>query len=102
VSRRSGSSTRPSRSAPDPGGPAVQVIAHRQTGFGPALYIKISRHDDRPMAWPEIAAVFNDRYPGRWAAQFFPPAEETLDEANIYHLFVLEDEPAGVNILRRH
>jgi len=30
----------------------------------------------------------------------FPPASDLVDEANIYHLFVLEWEPVGVNIKR--
>lgn len=80
---------------------AVQEMEYRRTSLGEVLYIRIGRHDDRPMSWPEVAAVFNDRYPGQWAVQFFPPAEEILDEANLYHLFVLDGEPAGVNIRRR-
>jgi hypothetical protein len=52
------------------------------------------------MAWSEVWATFADRYPGRWAVPFFPPASDLVDEANIYHLFVLEEAPLGVNINR--
>jgi hypothetical protein len=28
----------------------------------------------------------------------FPPASELIDEINVYHLYVLNDSPSGVNI----
>lgn len=79
----------------------VQEIGDRQTSLGIALYIKIRRQDDKPMSWTEVWQVFNDRYPNKWATSFFPPEEELVDEANVYHLFVLDFEPQGVNINRR-
>ena len=76
----------------------VQEVEVRHTSFGPALYIKIQTHDRQVMTWAEVWEVFSDRYPGRWAAQFFPPAAEMVDEVNIYHLFVLGFTPQGVSI----
>lgn len=70
----------------------------RVTSFGPVLYIQIHHRDDRRLTWPQICAVFNDHYPGKWAFQMFPPARQIVDELNIYHLFVLDTPPDGVNI----
>jgi hypothetical protein len=32
--------------------------------------------------------------------EIFPPADELVDSKAVYHLFVLEREPAGLNIKR--
>jgi hypothetical protein len=66
-------------------------------------YIQIGRHDGAPMSWAEIQAVFNDRYPDRWAFQMFPPDGWVLDIANLYHLWILPEgfEPGRLNIARR-
>jgi hypothetical protein len=75
----------------------VQELGYKNTSFGRCLYLKIRRYDEQPMPWSEVWATFADRYPGKWAVQFFPPARDLVDEANIYHLFVLEEAPDGVN-----
>ena len=78
----------------------VQELEYKDTSFGRCLYIKIRRYDDQPMSWREVWATFADRYSGKWAVQFFPPASDLVDEANVYHLFVLDREPVGVSIKR--
>ena len=78
----------------------VQELGYKETQFGCCLYLRIRRYDDQPMSWREVWATFAELYPNQWAVQFFPPAGDLVDEANIYHLFVLEEEPAGVNIKR--
>jgi len=79
----------------------VQEMGSRNSSLGPVEYIKVRRTDDRSMSWTEVWATFTDRYPGRWAVQVFPPKDEVVDEANIYHLFILDGEPTGLNINRR-
>jgi hypothetical protein len=78
----------------------IQECGYRETSFGLCLYIKIRRFDERPMSWTQVWQTFNDSYPGQWAFEMFPPECELVDEANIYHLFVLRQEPDGVNIRR--
>ena len=75
----------------------VQEMGHDMTSLGYVLYIKIRRFDEKPMSWREVWEVFSDRYPGYWAVQFFPPASELVDDANIYHLYVLH-EPPSINL----
>jgi hypothetical protein len=79
----------------------IQETGWRETSVGPCLYLKVRRHDDAPMTWTELWRRFADAYPGQWAVQFFPPREALVDEANVYHLFVLETPPHGVDIGRR-
>lgn len=61
-------------------------------------HVQISRLDRRPMSWKEIQRVFNAGRPGQWAVMTFPPADRLLDEANVYHLFVMRDEPAEFSL----
>lgn len=78
----------------------IQEMEYKKTSLGTALYIKIRRFDGKPMAWSELYQVYSDSYPNKWAVQFFPPVDQVIDEANIYHLYVLEDDPCGVSIKR--
>ena len=76
-------------------------MEYRTTGLGLALYIRIYTNDYRQLTWDEIWDVFSDAYPGQWAVQVFPPAERLVNEQNIYHLFVLDEPPQGLDICRR-
>ncbi len=83
-----------------PSDTCVQEMEHRHTALGCALYIRIYTNDYRQLSWSEVWDTFADAYPGQWAVEAFPPADQLVDEANIYHLFVLEDAPVGLNIKR--
>jgi hypothetical protein len=83
----------------------VQEVEWRvpPTRLGAVLYIKIARYDGRPMGWEEVWARFAAAYPGRWAVQVFPPLECLVNDANYYHLFVLDEGepmPASLTINR--
>ena len=80
---------------------SVQTVEERQTSFGPALYVRVSRPDGRPMRWRDVYDTYSRVYPDSWAVEFYPPRAELVDEANVYHLYVLAEPPAGVNIRRR-
>jgi len=79
----------------------VQEMGATDSAFGLVEYIKIRRTDDKPMSWTAVWETFTDRYPERWAIEVFPPADEVVDEANIYHLYILEGKPEGLSICRR-
>jgi hypothetical protein len=72
----------------------------RDTALGHALYVRIHRKDMAVIGFRELWEVFAALYPGRWAMQAFPPRAHLLDQANKYHLFVLEEEPTGFNLCR--
>lgn len=80
---------------------SVQEMGWRDTALGLARYIRIFRDDDKAMSWEEVYSCFAQAYPECWAVQMFPPVEELVNEANVYHLFVLEGEPKGMNIKRK-
>ena len=70
----------------------------RQTCLGPALQLKIFAPGYHVLSWREVWDAFSAAYPGRWAVQVFPPTESLLDAKCVYHLFVLDREPEGLNL----
>jgi hypothetical protein len=70
----------------------------RQSCLGPVLQIKVFTPDYRPLTWREVWDAFAEAYPGRWAVQVFPPAERLVDQKCVYHLFVMEGEPTGLDL----
>ena len=70
----------------------------RDSCLGAALQIKVFAPGYRPLSWSEVWAAFADAYPGRWAVQVFPPAPELVDGKAVYHLWVLDEEPKGLNL----
>ena len=77
---------------------SIQEMGERLTSFGVVNYIKIRRHDDKPMSWRSVWEAFASTYPDCWAVQMFPPGFELIDQVNVYHLYVLHESPSGVNI----
>ncbi len=78
----------------------IRETETRETDLGPALYVKVCAPGYGPLSWDEVWAAFSERYPGRWAVQAFPPADQLVNGKAVYHLFVLPDgvEPRGMNI----
>lgn len=70
----------------------------RETCLGPALQIKIFADGYPPLGWREVWEVFADAYPGKWALQVFPPRGKLIDGKSVYHLFVFDAEPQGMNL----
>jgi hypothetical protein len=81
----------------------VQEMNLVMTDWGQLLYIRIRRENYEELSWREVWEVFKSRYPDQWAVQFFPPAADLVDDANIFHLYVFDVGvvPAGVNIKRK-
>lgn len=70
----------------------------RESCLGRVLQLKVWAPGYRQLAWREVWEAFAERYPGQWAVQCFPPADELVDGKNVYHLFVCDSPPAGLNI----
>ena len=79
---------------------AVQITerGRKDSCLGRVLQLKVFAADYRPLGWREVCDAFNAAYPGRWAVQVFPPAAELVDGKSVYHLWVLDGEPAGLNL----
>lgn len=56
------------------------------------IHLKIYSPDYQPLSWEQVWQAFVDVYPNRWAIQFFPPEKELVNDAHVYHLWLL---PAG-------
>ncbi len=70
----------------------------RQSSFGVVQQLKIFAKDGRQLSWRQVWSAFVAEYPGRWGVQVFPPEDQLVDSKNVYHLFVLEGEPEGLNL----
>ena len=70
----------------------------RESCLGRVLQIKVFTANYRPLLWTEVWEAFARLYPGKWAVQMFPPADQLVDGKAVYHLFVCEKAPEGLNI----
>ena len=70
----------------------------RDTDLGPVTQIEIYEPGYRVLAWREVWEKFAETYPGRWAVQVFPPAGALVDGKAVYHLWVFDREPRGMNL----
>src|ERR1017187_3695440 len=81
----------------------IEEVREEDTCLG--LAKRICLFDDcsggyrRQLSWEEIWYSFEEKYPGKWAIQVFPPKEYLLNDSHTYHLYVLEKEPQGFNLL---
>jgi hypothetical protein len=71
---------------------------YRDSCLGRVLQLKVFAPGYRPLGWREVWEAFAAQYPGRWAVQVFPPADRLVDGKAVYHLFVTEVEPAGLDL----
>lgn len=81
--------------------PRVQTLGRRETALGPGFSLRIRTPTYRALCWREVWQAFADAYPGRWAVECFPPADRLVDEANVYHLFMPDRPPEGLDICPR-
>lgn len=66
--------------------------------LGRVEQLKIYAENYRRLGWEEVWQAFAESYPGRWAVQVFPPASSLVNGKCVYHLFVCEGEPRGLNL----
>jgi len=76
----------------------IREIDVRETALGDALYIKMHAEGFPELSWGQCWEAFAEAYPGKWAVSMFPPADQLVDGKCMYHLFVLDGEPRGLNI----
>jgi len=76
----------------------IREMGTRDTPLGEVLYIKMHAEGFPKLSWSECWEAFSQAYPGKWAVQMFPPADQLVDGKCMYHLFVLDGEPEGLNI----
>jgi len=79
-------------------GITVTEIGVRDSCLGQVLQIKVWAPDFAALSWSQVWEVFTQSYPDRWAVQVFPPVRALVDGKNVYHLWVLDEEPEGLNL----
>lgn len=82
-------------------GVSAYEVETKDTELGRALYTKLWAPAYRLLSWREVWDAFDELYPGRWAVEVFPPRSELVDGKAVYHLFVLDHEPVGMNVRRQ-
>lgn len=75
---------------------SIQFL-EQQTSWGTVDHLIIRRHDQKPvLPWQDKQRIKNELVGrDRVAVEVFPAEEDLVDEANVYHLWVL---PAGVKL----
>ena len=68
------------------------------SSLGTVRQIKIFAPGYPPLQWRDVWECFVAHYPGQWAVQMFPPAGSLVDGKAVYHLFVLDVPPEGLDI----
>lgn len=73
-------------------GAELQHCGPVATPHGQLEYLKIRRHDSKPMGWREVYDRLRLSYPNRWSIMFFPPERRCIDQANIYHVYLMPED----------
>jgi len=77
---------------------SITERGYRDSCLGRVLQLKVFAPGYPPLTWREVWDAFSAAYPGRWAIRCFPPADQLVDGKAVYHLFVLDRPPEGLNI----
>lgn len=73
---------------------------HRETPLGPATLVRFQHRAGVPVGFRQLWEAFAETYPDRWAVQAFPPRDRLLDGANKYWLWVLNERPESLDLVR--
>ena len=76
----------------------IDERGYRDSCLGRVLQLKVWAPGYPPLGWREVWDAFTEAYPDRWAVQVFPPRSDLVDSKAVYHLWVIDDEPHGLNI----
>ena len=71
----------------------------------PLTHLKICTPDYQPLSWEQVWQAFVDVYPERWAIEFFPPTDDLVNDAHVYHLWLLPEEyapPDSLNLVHKY
>lgn len=70
---------------------SVQVSTHL-TGWGVIVHLWVRRHDQKPLIWRDMQRVKNELVgEHRVGIEVYPPSTDVIDQANVYHLWVLPE-----------
>lgn len=73
--------------------------------LGRVTRLKVYTPDYRRLGWLEVWQALHNVYPGRWALELYPPAEALVNDAHVYHLWLLPEEwtpPTALNLAEKY
>jgi len=70
---------------------SVQV-SKEASDWGEITHLWVRRHDEKPLTWREMQRVKNELIgPERVGVEVYPAVSEVVDQANMFHLWVLPE-----------
>lgn len=71
----------------------VVLVYTRDTAWGEVTHLAIRRADEKPeMPWRDMQRIKDELVgPERLGVEVFPPRSAVMDQANMYHLWVLPE-----------
>jgi hypothetical protein len=85
--------------------PLVQTMeTFHVPAWGNVTYLRIYTPDYQQLSWLEVWRAFSDIYPNRWALELYPPAGDLINDAHVYHLWLLPEAwspPDRMNLAER-
>lgn len=73
--------------------------------FGRVTQVKVYTSDYQQLSWREVWDALAEVYPDQWAVELFPPARDLVDEANVYHLWLMPQDwapPPRMNLAENY
>ena len=68
-------------------------------------HLKIYTPDYQPLSWSQVWQAFAAVYPKRWAIELYPPVEDLVNDAHVYHLWLLPEDyapPVSLNLAHKY
>jgi hypothetical protein len=70
--------------------PLVQTLeTFYASPWGEITRLRIYTPDYQRLSWLQVWQTFAETYPNRWALELYPPAGELVNDAHVYHLWLL-------------
>lgn len=73
--------------------------------WGTVTHLKVYTPDYKRLNWVQVWQAFTDVYPGRWAIELYPPADDLVNDAHVYHLWLLPEgwrPPTSMNLAAKY
>jgi len=84
----------------------VQTVeTFRTPPWGKITHLKIYTPDYKRLSWQQVWQAFAAVYPDRWAIELYPPAAELVNDAHVYHLWLLPEgwvPPEPMNLAAKY
>lgn len=81
------------------------MVAFHTSQWGMVTHLKVYTPDYKRLSWLQVWQAFAAVYPGRWAFELYPPADDLVNDAHVYHLWLLPEEwrpPSPMNLATKY